>query len=133
MRTPLLAAALFATLAPSAGCDASKPVQESEVRVAAVARLALGETATVDGVRVTFERVEEDSRCPDTAMCVWAGVALVDLALDGEPYRLRVADPQHEPEAGVRIGGHLVFAVGLSGGPSSDEDPVVTVATARAE
>jgi hypothetical protein len=38
-----------------------------------VARAALGETAYVDGPKVTPLEVLEDSRCPAKVSCVWAG------------------------------------------------------------
>ena len=43
--------------------------------------LAPGQTATVRGtnVRLTFERVSEDSRCPTDVTCIWEGDAVVVL------------------------------------------------------
>ncbi len=38
-----------------------------------ITRLAIGQTGTVDGPRVTPIAVLEDSRCPINARCVWAG------------------------------------------------------------
>ncbi len=35
--------------------------------------LRLGQSAVVDGPRVTPLRVVEDSRCPANARCIWAG------------------------------------------------------------
>ena len=34
-----------------------------------------------DDLRVTFERVVSDSRCPADALCVWAGDAVVRIVL----------------------------------------------------
>ncbi len=49
--------------------------QEFDVRV--------GRWVTVEGerLRVTFDRVAEDSRCPEGVQCVWAGNAKVVLRL----------------------------------------------------
>ena len=117
-----------------AGCDASSEAPPVAADVTAEAQLVLGESGTVDGVAVTFEAVETDSRCPDTAMCIWPGVALVDLALDGASYRVRVAGPERDPRAGVRVDGRVVFATALTR-PAPEEDalPVVTVVTTRAQ
>jgi hypothetical protein len=43
--------------------------------------LAPGQTASVNGadVRLTFERVSEDSRCPTDVTCIWEGDAVVIL------------------------------------------------------
>ena len=45
--------------------------------------LAPGQTATVKDaqVRVTFERVSEDSRCPTDVTCIWEGDATVVLRI----------------------------------------------------
>ena len=42
-----------------------------------------GETATVVGptLEITFEAVEQDSRCPTDVTCVWEGDATVKVAL----------------------------------------------------
>ena len=58
-------------------------------------------------------------------MCAWEGEAFVTLALDGTAHRLRVADPERAPEAGVEVGDVTVFASNLS----FDEPTRVTVTT----
>ena len=49
--------------------------QEFEIRV--------GEWVTIEGerLRVTFDHVAEDSRCPEGVNCIWAGNAKVKLKL----------------------------------------------------
>jgi hypothetical protein len=47
--------------------------------------LTPSEVATVQGLRVTFEGVGEDSRCPTGAQCVWAGDAAAAFTLDKAP------------------------------------------------
>jgi hypothetical protein len=37
--------------------------------------VAFGQTADVRGVRVTFKKLESDSRCPINAACIWEGDA----------------------------------------------------------
>lgn len=50
--------------------------------------LKIGETANVASENLTlkFEKVLNDSRCPDGAMCIWAGQAqaLVTIELNGK-------------------------------------------------
>lgn len=48
--------------------------------------LSPGQTATVNGtnVRLTFDRVSEDSRCPTDVNCVWEGDAVVVLKVKAE-------------------------------------------------
>jgi hypothetical protein len=48
--------------------------------------LGPGQTATVTGtnVRLTFERVSEDSRCPTDVTCIWEGDAVVVLKVKVE-------------------------------------------------
>lgn len=46
--------------------------------------LALGERADVEGFRVVFTRVAEDSRCPDGARCVQAGNAAAAFSVGSE-------------------------------------------------
>ena len=44
---------------------------------------ALGQQASVDGLRVTPLSVIEDSRCPINARCIWAGRIIVRSAITG--------------------------------------------------
>ena len=122
---------LLALVLSLAACDSGGPA-DAEVSLTDEARLGVGETAVVDGVAVRFDDVVEDSRCPDTAVCVWPGWAIVALTIDGQAYDLRVVDPDEETGAGAEVGGRLVFATDLTGGPFADEEPVVAVATANA-
>ena len=43
------------------------------------------EVATVEGLRITFEGVSEDSRCPMGVQCVWAGDAAATFTLEKPP------------------------------------------------
>ena len=84
-----------------------------------------------------YSEVVDDSRCPLDAVCVWEGEARVALTIDGDAAELRVVDPTFEPDAGVRVGDVVVFAVGLAPFPRledpSGETPVVAVSTVSAE
>jgi len=43
------------------------------------------EVVTVQGLRITFEGVSEDSRCPTGVMCGWAGAAAATFTLELPP------------------------------------------------
>jgi len=115
-----------------AACDTAGEIAPPVGAQLGEAHILLGTSAVVDGLAVAFEAVEEDSRCPDTAMCVWEGRALVALTIEGEGHALWVVDPEETPESGVRIGDRLVFAVALTRDVEDDSHPVVTVATFEA-
>ena len=43
------------------------------------------EVVTIQGLRITFDGVAGDSRCPSGAQCVWAGDAAVTVTLEKPP------------------------------------------------
>jgi hypothetical protein len=43
------------------------------------------EAVTIQGLRITFEGVSEDSRCPTGASCMWAGDAAAAFTLEKPP------------------------------------------------
>lgn len=47
--------------------------------------LKIAEVLTVDGLRITFDSVSEDSRCPTGEQCVWAGDAAAEFTLEKPP------------------------------------------------
>lgn len=91
-------------LALSVSAIASVPVLPEEPRMT----LAPGESATVESLRLRFDEVVTDSRCPTDVDCVWAGLAevAVTVASGGEStaYRLFVgAEPGAVVHDGVTI------------------------------
>lgn len=129
MRVALFAALLF-TLACSTGtglarCDDSGAGGATCARLGEEFDLRLNETAYIADSRLSIraDSVPEDSRCPENAVCVWAGNARVSLTLrDGtntaaadlnstlEPhavirwaYTVRLVDVRPNPRAGERI------------------------------
>ena len=79
---------LFAMLlVPSAACDGlhDDPPIDATIRVGESVALAVGETAVVEeaDIRITFESVLSDNRCPTDALCVVAGDAKVRLRASG--------------------------------------------------
>ena len=47
--------------------------------------LKAGESAMVGGLKVGFQGVSEDSRCPVNVQCVWEGDAAVEVTLEKPP------------------------------------------------
>ncbi|WP_412060780.1 hypothetical protein [Rubrivirga sp. IMCC45206] len=118
-----------------AACD-SGPNYETVGAQAGEVAVPLGESASLDGLTLSFQAVAEDSRCPEGVECVWEGRAAVRLTVQGADHTLAVVDPAREPEAGVRVGQRVLFAVALTPHPSetapSSDRPVVTVASFEA-
>ena len=73
-----------------------------------------------DGLRVTFNGVGEDSRCPTDAVCVWAGNAAlqVTVALSGNGSTNGVLNTSRSDEP-VRAGGFEVRVRDLRPAPVS--------------
>jgi hypothetical protein len=65
----------------------------------AVARI--GETVRVHGIRVTPLRVLEDSRCPRTVRCIWAGRVRLAARVAGATRELTLGQPV--PVSGGRL------------------------------
>ena len=63
------------------GCGGATEPENVQVRLGTDFQLALGQVAELEGsnLRLEFEAVPEDSRCPPWAYCFWAGDALVEL------------------------------------------------------
>lgn len=79
--TPWLAAVI---LILSACSESSSPTGPDTARLGAPFRLSPGESVSVEGepLRVRFERVKSDVRCPVTVQCIWAGAATVALSVE---------------------------------------------------
>jgi hypothetical protein len=77
---------LLIATALAAGCASSPavtgPVVYSQGEAADSVRIRAGETIVVEGIRVRFIEVRNDSRCPTDVVCVWAGDATVVLAVE---------------------------------------------------
>lgn len=86
--------------------------------------LPVGKTATVNGtsVRITFNRVTDDSRCPVDVQCVWAGDAKIELTITGQggpadAKVISITPPNNEATSGnLRI-----RFVGLAPAPKQSE------------
>jgi hypothetical protein len=79
MRVSRLAIALFVGTALVGGCESTPSVPTGPVDAQLV--LAPGQTSDVPaaGIRIRFERVTGDSRCPADAVCIQGGDAIVRI------------------------------------------------------
>lgn len=96
-------ALILAPLLLLAGCAASPAVEAS----AGPVRAGIGQTAAVDGPRVTPLEVLEDSRCAKRAMCYWAGRVRirvrVDLGARSEMHDLTLGAPVHVADGSLEL------------------------------
>jgi hypothetical protein len=86
--------------------------------------LPVGKTAGVSGspTRITFTQVRDDSRCPRSVVCVWAGDASIELTVsrEGSPSEtalLRLSSPTQE----AQVGGLVIRFVGLDPYPETPQ------------
>lgn len=56
----------------------TSPVTTSE---SARFKVKLGECQNIDGIKITFLEVLEDSRCPKDVDCIWAGEAKIKISI----------------------------------------------------
>jgi hypothetical protein len=90
------------------------PVQEVSLRA--------GREASVAGLKIRFESVADDSRCPQGVTCVWAGNAEVVLkvkAAKGETATIKLNTNINPKEASYQ--GYLIKLARLTPYPKKDE------------
>lgn len=114
-----LAAAMLAVVS---GCATVESAVVADPGVAF--SLPVGKTATVNGtsVRITFNRVTDDSRCPVDVQCVWAGDAKIELTIIGQggpadAKVISITPPNNE----VTSGNLRIRLVGLEPAPKQSE------------
>jgi hypothetical protein len=83
--------------------------------------LELGERAVVAGeFRVTFERVAEESRCPEGAECPREGNAAAAFAVESDAGSATLTlNTSREPRSAAAMGGEIRL-LGLARGPLAD-------------
>ena len=70
------------SLAVACGSDSSPTAPGEPIIVgASEVQLRAGESREVGDLRVTFDRVTNESRCPNGVVCAWAGDAAVQLTV----------------------------------------------------
>jgi hypothetical protein len=69
------------SLAVLVGCAGATEPRNVQISLDVEFQLSLGQVAELAGseLRIEFEAVPEDSRCPPWALCFWAGDARVEL------------------------------------------------------
>ena len=123
MRNPAIAIVFAAVAACSSSTLSTEPIVLSQSEAADSAKVRVGQTLVVDGIRVRFTGVENDSRCPMDAICVWAGDAVANFSveLDCECRAAAIQLPLHinlEPRSGTAYG-HRIELKGLQPYPSA--------------
>lgn len=85
--------------------------------------LAPGQSAraTPDGLVVTFQGVEEDSRCPVDVQCVWEGNALVVVSAERPPVPAATLQLETSARREAAYAGYTIRLVGLSPHPRQGE------------
>lgn len=85
----LTAALLIAALAACSSSTSSevtatsqKTQTTSQQELGRAFAMKIGESITLNDLRLTFRSVEGDSRCPIDAVCVWAGDAEIALKIE---------------------------------------------------
>ena len=83
LSTAVLIAALAACSRNSASdLNAPPPGGTTSQQEVGKAVLKIGESTTINDLRLTFRSVEGDSRCPTDVVCVWAGDAEIALKIE---------------------------------------------------
>ena len=82
MRAFVLIAASLVLAACSSNPTTTEPVVYSQSEVADSINIRVGRTIIVDGIRIRFDVVESDSRCPMDAICVWEGDAVARFVVE---------------------------------------------------
>ena len=95
--------------------------------------LQVGATATLaDGLRLRFQRVRSDSRCPLDALCVRPGEAIIDVSLAASNGTLEVREMRTDtPGSLISYAQHTIQLTALAPYPRSTQqiDPRDYVAT----
>jgi len=96
------------------GCsDNTLPSTELDLRDLAPVQwtMRVGEERTIEGLRVTFGGVPQDSRCPTEVLCPWSGNAVASIEVGpvtgrGPSFPLSLntsIEPRHGSAYGLRI------------------------------
>ena len=130
----LLQSLFLLLLIGTVGCDLLWHSGDADPRSARLGEpfwIDYGETVALDGdaLRVTFDGVVNDSRCPKNADCIWAGLAEIQLQLaQGTGWRdsLALTIPglvavPHTDQDFVAEGGYLFKLLQLAPYPDTDD------------
>lgn len=86
--------------------------------------LRLSESLDINGSMLSFHSVEQDSRCPLPANCVWAGIGIVRLEMEnGDLLRLgTVEGSEANPPNAVDYNGSIIRLERLDPYPVDGEE-----------
>ena len=116
-------AALAAVGLLAAGC----PVASADPGLDRDFTLGGGQEASVDGLRVRFADVLEDSRCPARVACFWSGQARLTVVAQTEDAPPTTVEFNTNPApsqdvSSVRVGDYTVTMRSLAPYPQTPED-----------
>ena len=101
----------------SATAQTNQPAVQREIGRAF--DIKIGETIAVGDLKLTFQRVANDSRCPIDAICVWAGDAEIALRIEqGSQAAVAALHTHLEPKQTV-WNGYTIQFVSLAPSQSS--------------
>jgi hypothetical protein len=113
MNTRLIAVAItILTAACASSSFPTDPVVYSQSEAADSIRIRVGQTVVVGDIRVRFTAVEQDSRCPSTAICIWQGDATAIMVVerncdcDSPAFELKLHTTL-EPKSGTAYGSRV--------------------------
>jgi hypothetical protein len=135
----LLAATLLSACAGATTDPSPRPASDARIvdaRAGENVTLSVGETARFHGGQfaVTFRRVSQDSRCPSTVVCVWAGDGAVQLWMKrGWQSASATVHTLEEPKT-AELDGYTVRLIELQPYPASSPiDPAAYFVTLRVD
>ena len=107
----------------AAGCQ----VASADPGFDRVFTLGGGQEASVDGLRVRFADVLEDSRCPASVVCFWSGQARLTVVAQTEDASPTTVEFNTNPAPGQgvssgRVGAYTVTMLSLEPYPQTPED-----------
>lgn len=140
----------------AAGCGAPRPVGDAARAIPASTAITAaldstfalrrGASTVVDGQRIRFDAVVEDSRCPEDVSCVWEGRATVSLSVFGagriDEVRLMIpgfvgVEDAPRGDQSATYGNHTITMLALDPYPSEstarNAPPVATLRISRVE
>jgi hypothetical protein len=83
-----------------------------------------GQQRTVSGLKIKFISVEEDSRCPENARCVWAGNARVKIQVTSKRLGTKIFEMNtFSGPKGNQLDGYAINLENLSPGRKTS-DPI---------
>ena len=78
-------------------------------------RVGVGQTKSINGLKIKFNRVVEDSRCPVGTECIWAGNARISITVAARRQKPRTVELNtNAGDKSVTIGRRVIELVSVS-------------------